>query len=312
MFRTGFCTLDQYLRAGDRRRYSGSRASYSLLDVGDHPTEEEIRAFEDISFTLRTSNGTFRTSFRQRFGDIDAAAIRLIDRLWSSETELLVQDRAASHALTSLEFAEQLLARFPRACVEASDLVLYLVRLGRPGGEVWIAEPDGSPLQWAKPPFVVSLRHREPWRFPINHLIAAWAKWRFHRLRLPPNWLELPEIADYRVERISCIHPHARQLSRRDSRFQLRERSVFDSDPASCDVLRTMNIFNKAYFSGEQLAQGALAAFASLRPGGLWIVGRTLEHDFSNHVTFLRRGESGWEVLERIGAGSEMEEFALR
>jgi hypothetical protein len=37
-----------------------------------------------------------------------------------------------------------------------------------------------------------------------------------------------------------------------------------------------------------------------------------LEEDFSNHVTFLRRHQEKWEVLDRIGSGSEMEEFAAR
>jgi hypothetical protein len=72
-----------------------------------------------------------------------------------------------------------------------------------------------------------------------------------------------------------------------------------------------MNIFNRAYFSTEKLLEGANAAFQSIKVGGIWIVGRTLEEDFSNHVTFLRRIEEGWEVLERIGGGSEMEQLAL-
>jgi hypothetical protein len=59
------------------------------------------------------------------------------------------------------------------------------------------------------------------------------------------------------------------------------------------------------------MADGAAAVHESLQPGGLWIVGRTLEEDLSNHATFLQRKQSGWEVLERIGKGSEMEPVAL-
>ena len=85
-------------------------------------------------------------------------------------------------------------------------------------------------------------------------------------------------------------------------------RSVFEHTPG-VDVLRTMNVLNKAYFSAEQLVNAASAAFHSLKPGGIWIVGRTLEENFSNHATFLRRHQEKWEVLDRIGNGSEMEEF---
>lgn len=155
MLRFGICTREQYLRKGRLRRYSGARVSYSLLDIGEHPTSEQIQLFEDISFTLRTSNGIFRTTFR------------------------------------------------------------------------------------------------------------------------------------------------------------LRVRSLFELMPGACHVLRTMNILNKEYFSPEQLTAGVHAAFQSLKPKGIWIVGRTAEDDFSNHVTFFRRQEDGWEVLERIGKGSDIEDLVL-
>ncbi|MGA3028408.1 MAG: hypothetical protein ABSF98_26985 [Bryobacteraceae bacterium] len=285
--------------------------SYSLLDVGEDPTDEQIRVFEDISFTLRISNGTFRTTFRARFCDVDAVAMRWMERFFPAGAELRVEDRAVSHGLTSWEWAEQLFPIFPRARFEASDILLYLIRLSLAGGETFIAEPDGRPLQYTRPPFVVSLQHPEPRKYPLNRLLAARAKRRFRRLALPAGWTETSGAGGYQVSRIPCIHPQALALARRNPGFQFRARSVFDATPGSCHVLRTMNIFNKSYFSAEQLAAGASAAFRSLLPGGLWIVGRTLEEDFSNHATFLRRGESGWEVLERIGAGSEMEELAL-
>ncbi len=87
---------------------------------------------------------------------------------------------------------------------------------------------------------------------------------------------------------------------------------MFDATFASCDVLRTMNILNTAYFSAEQLCGAALAAFETLCLNGLWIVGRTKEEDSSNHATYFARREHGWEILGRFGTGSEIEEFAFR
>lgn len=313
MLRFGICTPDQYLRAGERRRFSASRVNYGLLDVGDNPTEEQIRTFEDVSFTLRTSNGTFRTTFRKRFRDVDEVSLRLIRGLYPVETELRVQDRAASHGLTSWEWAEQLLPVFPRAELEGSDVLLYLLKLSLPSGETYILEPDGKPLQYIKPPFVVSLHYRESWRFPVNRAIASRAKRTFEELNLPKSGPETwTEKSQGVVSKIPFVHPEARSFSRRNPRFQFRARSVFEHTPGACHVLRTMNIFNKSYFSEEQLSEGVNAAFHSIKPGGIWIVGRTLEEDFSNHATFLRRLDDGWEVLERIGKGSEIEELAVR
>ena len=154
--------------------------------------------------------------------------------------------------------------------------------------------------------------------------IAGWpgsARRRFGKLNLPPGWSATQNTEpqripsqhgpDLRVRYIPYIHPEAIALTRTNPNFRFCERSVFDATPGTCDVLRTMNIFNRDYFSEQQLTEGVSAAFQSLQPGGLWIVGRTLEEDFTNHATFFRRNEQGFEVLERIGSGSEMEALAL-
>jgi hypothetical protein len=305
MLKFGFCTQEQYRQAGERRRYSGARVAYSLLDVGENPTEEQIRVFEDIGFTLRTSNGTFRTTFPNRFQDVDAAAMRWMERFYAADSAIEIQDRAASHGLTSWEWAECIFRKFPRAGFEASDILAELIELSR-GGEAYILEPEGRPLQYVKPPFAAPLAHPESWRYPVNRWIAFRAGKRFAKLDLGQNWIETAQARGWRIHRIPCVHPRARELARRNPNFQVRLRSVFDQTEA-CDVLRTMNIFNRSYFPAEDLARGAGAVFRSLRPGGIWIVGRTLEEDFSNHVSLLRRSERGWELLERIGNGWEME-----
>jgi hypothetical protein len=285
--------------------------SYALLDVGSDPTEEEIRAFEDISFTLRTANGTFRTTFRGRFRDLDAAADDWLRRLYPPDAAIRAQDRAASHGLTSWEWAEPLLRAFPKAELESSDLLQHFVQLSLPNGDTYIVQPDGRPLQYIRPPFVVGVRHPEPRRYPLNQWVANRARRRFEKLGLPPGWMESPGGPGYSVRRIPYLHPEAVRFSRAEPRFRFREGSVFERTPGGCDVLRTMNIFNRAYFSDDQLADGARAAFESVRAGGMWIVGRTLEEDFTNHVTFLHRREKGWAVLGRLGQGSEMEQIAL-
>ena len=191
----------------------------------------------------------------------------------------------------------------------------------RSDGEVYIAERSGTPLQYIKAPFVVPLYHQEARRYPWNRWVARRARRRFDNLNLPAGWSATQSTEpqripsqhgrDLRVRYIPYIHPEAVALTRKNPNFRFCERSVFDATPGTCHVLRTMNIFNRDYFSEQQLTEGVSAAFQSLQPGGLWIVGRTLEEDFTNHATFFRRNEKGFEVLERIGSGSEMEALAL-
>lgn len=320
MVKFGIITQEQYLRLDERkRRFSGAHVAYNLLSVGEQPSAEQIRIFEDVSFTLRTSNGTFRTTFRNRFEDVDRASLRWIGKFYPAGSSFLVQDRAVSHGLTSAEFAQRIFEQFPKAVFEASDLLLGLIELAV-DGEVYVAERSGTPLQYIKAPFVVPLYHKESFRYPWNRWVARRARRRFDNLKLPAGWSATQSTQsqrishhglDLRVRYIPYIHPEAIALTRQNHNFGFHERSVFDAAPGTCDVLRTMNIFNRDYFSNQQLTEGVSAAFQSLRLGGLWIVGRTLEKDHTNHATLLRRRENGWEVLERIGSGSEMEALAL-
>jgi hypothetical protein len=222
--------------------------------------------------------------------------------------------------LTSKEFAERIFERFPAAKFEGSDLLLGLVELSV-GDEIFIAERNGTPLQYIKAPFVVPLYHSDARRYPWNRWVARRARRRFYNLNLPAGWsttqstqpqhLPSQRGPEMRVRYIPYIHPEAVALTVKNPNFQFSERSVFDLTPGACHVLRTMNILNRDYFSEQQLKQGVAAAFQSIQPDGLWIVGRTLEEKFTNHATFLRRNDQGFEVLERIGSGSEMEALAL-
>ena len=103
MFTFGIYTKAGYQKMGPERRFAGARVAYNLLRVGDNPAPEDVRAFEDICITLRTANGTFRTTFRNRFRDVDAAAIRWMERFHGTAPVIRIQDRAASiHGRTTL------------------------------------------------------------------------------------------------------------------------------------------------------------------------------------------------------------------
>src|SRR5580658_1953400 len=114
MLQFGITTPQQYARATKRRRLMGSGVALSLLETGDPPTQEEILRFEEVSYNLRTSNGTTRMTFRNRMPEVDELALKLMRRSYQTEAALIVQDRAASTCLTSMEWAERLLPFYPK------------------------------------------------------------------------------------------------------------------------------------------------------------------------------------------------------
>jgi hypothetical protein len=96
----------------------------------------------------------------------------------------------------------------------------------------------------------------------------------------------------------------------RSEQFQIRRHSVFEAIENPVHIIRTMNILNRAYFNDAQLRVAASAVKASLQMGGLWIVGRTIIENPPQHdVTVYRKQPSGWEVLLRVGSGSELEQL---
>jgi hypothetical protein len=102
------------------------------------------------------------------------------------------------------------------------------------------------------------------------------------------------------------LHPEV--LSERSEQFRIREHSVFEALAAPVHMVRTMNILNLAYFSADTILSAVAAVRKSIRPAGLWLVGRTIaENPFLHDATLFRKQDSGWDVVLRCGAGSEIE-----
>src|SRR5262249_4506876 len=153
----------------------------------------------------------------------------------------------------------------------------------------FIAEPDGTPLQFVHPPFVTRLSPPEPWMLPVNRVQYHEAVIRWHKVRelwpLPEHWLNGPDWDDplehdgLTFLKLPLIHPDAPPLARTNPRFSVRRQSIFDPPPARPHVIRTMNLLNKSYFDETELRLAARSVLDSLQPGGIWIVGRTTSED---------------------------------
>jgi hypothetical protein len=304
-------------------RLSKSRVSLHLLQLPSEPSVEDGTLFERLMPHVRISSGVYRTTYRQRFRNLDPLVNDLLATRFRTSAEMEVHDWAASACLTSCEWAESLFPLFPRVRFVASDLLLFLVEIqNRSTGEIFIAEQDGRPLQYIKPPFVIRMQPPEPWALPVNRLWYMQAERGWQKLRegwrLPERWLdpaneEPIEQNGYILRKLPLIHPEARALARIDARFSVRPHSIFEKLKEPVSVIRSMNILNRAYFSEQQLAEGARCVIDSLVAGGIWILGRTVSENPPVHeVSIFRKQDSGaLEVLERVGPGSEIESIAL-
>lgn len=329
MLKLGVTTREQFLSltVGPRRARlfslrGAERTSYTLLRRPSQPSAQDIQVFERLMPYVRLSGGTYRTTSPGRFRNLDPDVNELLRSEFDSQTPLEVQDWAASACLTSSEWAQSLFPSFSRLKFVASDLLLFLVELQDRAYGTFVFEPGGAPLQFIKPPFVIRLTPPERWIFPLNRWLGdkAWRRWR-ELNPLPDSvhaWIASDtqnplDIDGLRLNKLSLIHPRAVELARTDSRFTTRRQSVFEPLSSPVHVIRTMNIFNMAYFSEGELLKGAHAVIDSLVPGGIWVLGRTVQENPPVHevTIFRKKARPRLELVKRIGPGSEIESLVL-
>jgi hypothetical protein len=290
------------------------------VDRGDSVA---VAVFERVVHDLRLSSGVCRTTYRGRFELVDHIVNDVLDRFFATDAPLEIHDWAASDCLAASEWAQTLFQRFPRARFIASDLILELLHVQhstRLGTESFIFEPGAIPLQYVRPPFVVALNRPRRSRLPINRAVQWWALRQVPAARRAALMFEeqrpLPgrmADTDWSVTTIPLVHPDALAFSDANRNFKIVRHSVFESLPRSCDVIRTMNIFNRSYFDDRAITQGAQAVGNSLRVGGVWILGQTGASRArpTTRVTIFRNTSDGFKLIERVGKGSEVEELVL-
>src|SRR3954452_15721273 len=191
MFKPGVWTRARFIAAAPsgavgRLFYSlaHTRVSLHLLAIPDPPTSEDVALFEKLMPHVRLSSGVYRTTYRQRFRSLNPVVNNVLRQSFSPSENLRVEDWAASDCLTSAEWARELFPLFPDLQFVASDLLLFLLQAKKDGRKGrFILEPDGTPLQYVRPPFVVRLSQPEPKLFLFNWLLARKARKAWSHLR---------------------------------------------------------------------------------------------------------------------------------
>jgi hypothetical protein len=302
-----------------RWRLIRHRISLRLLRTAIPASPREIAVFETLMKGLRLSSGVYRTTFHGRFRDLDRLVNELLLERFPSSAALEIQDWAASDGLTSSEWAASLFPLFPAARLTASDLILFLVEISY-GKHVIVQERDGQALQYIAPSFVIDVSRPDPRPSVLSRLMLARAKSAMAqvkaRLTIPDIWLDSDSdslsLPPFEIRKLPMIHPEAASFRVQDGRFSIVEHSAFDVLSRPADVIRSMNIYNPSYFEPVRLAAGAKAVWSSLRPGGLWIVGRTWRDNPPAHmVTIFEKTDAGFGLVRRCGDGAEIESLVL-
>jgi hypothetical protein len=296
------------------------QVSYSLLKIADSPTPEDIFRFETVIQTVAFSSGITRTTYPNRFQDLDRVVETVLGRVFSRDQSIVMHDMAASDCMLSMHWAMQTFARFPGARMTASDVFLYLVEAVSRSGETYILEPDGTPIQYTRAPFVIPLQSREHSAYIANAVMRSWARRHTRAVQSHAASVEWATLPDYRVVKIGCwsfqqiplVHPAALSFAE-NGRFRIAYIDALCAQPWKCDVIRAMNLYQPHRLRFEEIQRGIRAALYALNDGGIFIAGRTIENGTQrNDATVFQKSGGSVRVMERLGNGFEFEDLATQ
>jgi hypothetical protein len=254
---------------------------------------------DELAFwdSIRLPNGTWRSTTRGRFDDLNAHLIAAWRQSGFAPRRVL--DIAASSGITSLEWLQAMEAAGFTPDMTATDIAL-----------------DALLVQYL--PFYQALILDTPQREPLQHDLFGLAVFPF----LEPSGtlpLRLAAMALHRAVRRrspSSVKPVKLVSPEAARRIDFIEDDLFDaaSKPrlGTFDVIRAANILNRDYFPDAKLA-GALANIRGLLngEGSFLVLARTLT-DGTNHGTMFRLGAEGrFAAVMTIGRGSEIADLVM-
>jgi len=276
--------------------------------------EDDALASRERAFfrSIRLKNGTYKTTYAHRLDDLND----IVNSVLPADRPLAIMDAAASSGIATLEWMKSLEQAGVAFRMTAGDLCVraFLLSFG-PSLHVLVDE-TGYPLQ-----------------FDIRNKAVPYPPRRRLSLVNPPlfvgahtvRWLLPPLFARVFKRRIFDGHPIRRygidcretllispRLARQSSLTILDDDLLSGGSFANAfHVIRAANVLNRTYFGDDMLRAMLANLRARLRRDGLLIVCRTHDDGVNHGTVFRLAGSDRFEVVCRIGDGSEVESLII-
>jgi L-malate glycosyltransferase len=304
--------LSVYRRLTERRPVPTAKELFlSSAPLDAEASEARERAF---FHSIRLKNGTFKTTYSHRLDTVN----EIVNRVLPPHRPLEILDVAVSSGLGTLEWMESL----DRAGVEyrmtAGDVCVKTFLLSFSRFVNVLVDKTGYPLQFdilgRAIPYPVGWRRAV--LSPPLFVVAQGFRWMLPGLfaALFKQWAIETEAESVRRFGVGCrrIRMLSPRLMERTS-LDILEDDILAPGPFTkgVHVLRAANVLNKNYFGDETLMRMAVNLRARLTQRGILIVCRTNEQNV-NHGTVFRLNEADrFDIVCRIGEGSEIENLIL-
>ena len=249
---------------------------------------------------LKMRNGTFKLTRPSRFSAVNDAFASVIRARAGRLRNVL--DIGASTGITTIELADFLAAQGAEPRVVGTDLFIraHLVEVA-PGFRV-LADPEGWPLQYD-----VGGRALRAWVRRLDYATLSAVPRLLARRLLQPRLARL-----IRAGKSEPVRMETRALAGRA--IELVENDVFTPTAQFVglfDLIRAANILNRGYFPPDQLRQAILNLRSYCRESGALLLVARNRATRSDSTLFELAPNGRFQVLARVGQGSEIEDLVL-
>jgi hypothetical protein len=272
------------------------------------PSEQNVleRQFFERVFL---PNGTIKTTWANRLDDVNEFILPFLPPAGSGP--LHVADVAVSSGVSTLEWWESLSTKFPDLRLTATDVMFDSTLLSVGFGLEALVGPDGSILH-----FDLFGRGAPPRAEGVAGMIATAARTLFRLVMSCETMLTEGRGAPSRLLPF-VRREHVKLVTRRVQAhpgIRLIEDNLLgppkDEFRQAFDVVRAANILNVEYFDRFTLVRMIRRIKISVRPGGFLLVCKTASDGVNSATLFTVKGQ-GFEVVSRLGRGSDIEELVL-
>jgi hypothetical protein len=284
---------------------------FSSAPLDDDASEARERAF---FHSIRLKNGTFKTTYSHRLDTVN----EIVGQVLPEHRPLDILDVAVSSGLGTLEWMESLDKAGIEYRMTAGDVCVTTFLLSFSRLLNVLVDKTGYPLQFdvlgKAIPYPVG--RRRALLFPPLFVLAETSRWVLPVLFTALFKGRALGAEGDSVRRFAVGCRRTRMLSPRlmeGPSLNVLEEDILAAGPFTkrFHVLRAANVLNKHYFSDETLIRMAVNLRARLKQQGILIVCRT-DDDNVNHGTVFRLNEADrFDVVRRIGDGSEIEQLVL-
>ena len=241
----------------------------------------------------RLPNGSCKTTNSSRFLSLDDSICKHASEL---SQPVKIHDVAASDGITSVNLSDAMDRESVSHEIWFSDKFSNLYTR-RSGLSRVVYDQEGT-LVYAEM-FGLLASPYLPSRFWLSRILGRLYSRKFERSSNETEILLLNPLARTRIA---------------EKRMRFFYYDLFESEDCNgpYQVIRCMNALNPAIFDESMLIDALTKLVKNLDDKGVMIIGRTNPDSGENHATIFRLGNSVFEVVERIGEGSEIESLVLQ